>query len=123
MHVTFIISWNLKKVGQLGPHNIRSNRYGPSDNPIQSSLWESDQWRVYVFGYTAKNLRQVYTEAGKLPCKLYILHVPNATLTNWPCRMARQARYRTWDTDAAGEDISVPVRNLLVELGHTRLAS
>ena len=29
MHVIFIISLNLKKVGQSGPRNITSNRYGP----------------------------------------------------------------------------------------------
>ena len=48
---------------------------------------------------------------------LAIMHVPSATLPT--CRMAN---YRTWGAYAAGDDINVPVRNLLVESGHARLA-
>ena len=50
---------------------------------------------------------------------LAILHVPSATLANWPCHMAS---YRTWGTYAAGDDVNVSVLNLLVECGHMRLA-
>ena len=50
---------------------------------------------------------------------LAILHVPSATLANWPCCTAS---YRTWDTYAAGDDVNVPVLNLLVECDHMRLA-
>ena len=37
---------------------------------------------------------------------LAILHVPSATLANWPCCTAG---YRTWGTYAASDDINVPV--------------
>ena len=50
---------------------------------------------------------------------LAILHVPSATLANWPCRTAS---YRTWGAYAVGDNVNVPVLNLLVEFGHTRLA-
>ena len=43
---------------------------------------------------------------------LAILHVPSATLANWPCHTAT---YRTWGAYAAGDDVNVPVLNLLVE--------
>ena len=50
---------------------------------------------------------------------LAILHVPSATMVNWPCRTAS---YRIWGAYAAGDDVNVPVQNLLVESGHVRLA-
>ena len=37
---------------------------------------------------------------------LAILHVPSATLANWPCHMAS---YRTWGAYAAGVDTNVLV--------------
>ena len=55
--------------------------------------------------YTKFTLKQEATT-------LAILHVPGATLTNWPCCMAS---YRTWGAYAAGDDVNVPVLNLLVE--------
>ena len=50
---------------------------------------------------------------------LVILHVSSATLANWPCCTDS---YRTWGAYAAGDDVNVPVLNLLVESGHMRLA-
>ena len=42
MHVIFIISLNLKKVGRSGPRNITSNRYGLTNpmllTPIQPKI-------------------------------------------------------------------------------------
>ena len=51
------------------------------------------------------------------------LCVPNATLAIWPCRTAKRDSYKTRGADAAGNDVNVPVQNLLVELGHLRLSS
>ena len=53
---------------------------------------------------------------------LAILHVLSVTLANYPCCMAS---YRPWGAYAAGDDINLHVlaQNLLVESGHTRLAS
>ena len=50
---------------------------------------------------------------------LAILHVPSATLANWPCHTVS---YRTWGAYAAGDDVNVSVQNLLVESGHVRPA-
>ena len=62
--------------------------------------------------YTKFTLKQKATTLG-------ILHLPSATLANWPCRTAS---YRTWGAYAAGDDVNVSVLNLLVESGHIRLA-
>ena len=37
---------------------------------------------------------------------LAILHVPSATLANWPCHMAS---YRMWSAYAASDCVNVPV--------------
>ena len=50
---------------------------------------------------------------------LAILHVPSATLANWPCRTDS---YRTWGAYTTDDDVNVLARNLLVESGHARLA-
>ena len=46
------------------------------------------------------------TQIGTYIPTLAILHVPNATLANWPCRMSS---YRTWGAYAAGDGVNVPV--------------
>ena len=60
--------------------------------------------------YTKFTLKQEAT-------MLALLHVPSATLANC-CTVS----YRTCGTYAAGDDINVPVQNLLIESGHMRLA-
>ena len=60
--------------------------------------------RVYVAGYPASNLRK-FTPKQEATT-LAILHVPSATLANWPCRTDS---YRTWGAYAADDDVNVLV--------------